>query len=358
MIVSRNMCKSLSGVVLALLCVGSLSAAERRAFSAFQLKEHTETPSSKDHNKFMDWILGKKPSQGKKALLTATTGSSHYPFTPTITWYKAQLASSDFDALLTRTYSTPAVAVSTTSGYYDYTPSGAFWVDFANENTFGGGFRSNGNTQEERMFFEFPQLADLAYILRGGSKILPVSGGEAEPFLIVNAMRKYDVSNVPYGRALDSASPTEIQNDIVFLPKPYASANIIGLAAKDYRKKSGGKYSLNDLKYHLEAALLGDLGALQYNGKNSPVVHTGRWGAGVFKNSVSMMTALQILAAEMAFSGNTNSSQLVFHGIDSALVSSLEQEVVQSLQAGVTPLALLKTFRDRQTFDASWRPQT
>ena len=184
-------------------------------------------------------------------------------------------------------------------------PNNAFWVDFANAHHFGGGFRSSGNVQEERMFDEFPSLPDLAYVLRDSKAILPVTSGDVpEPFLVTSLSRRWDVSKVPYGKKLDSTSPEEVRDSVITPPKPYAVAHIIGLAALDYSKGGNqSRYSMEDLKYHVQAALLGDLAARQYNGSSQVIIHTGKWGSGAFKNSVKMLTALQILAAEMAFNG-------------------------------------------------------
>ncbi len=352
-----------SQIILALICCGCLSAAEpsltEEKASEFSLKKHTETLNAHDHTKFSSWILSAHPSPAKKALLTSTITSTHYPFTPTITWYKASLSTSAFDQLLNQTFLSPSVVVQSAQGNYNYTPDNAFWVDFANASHFGGGFRSKGNVQEERMFDEFPQLSDLAYVLRKSTTILPTTkNGVAEPFLVVDALRKFDVSQVPYGKALDSASPKKVAAAVVKLSKPLKSANIIGLAAKDYSKKHNSRYSTSDLQYHLQAALLGDLAALQYNnGPANLIIHTGRWGAGAFKNSLPMITALQILAAEMAFDGKTPSSLIVFHGIDTSLIITLQQEIVSKLLAGTTPNELLKIFKNRQNDDAAWRPQ-
>jgi hypothetical protein len=182
------------------------------------------------------------------------------------------------------------------------------------------------------------------------------SSGEAEPFLVVQLLRKFDVSNVPYGKKLDDTSPTAVQQAVIRLTAPFKMAHIIGLAAKDCSNMKGAKYSMADLKYHLQAAYLGDLAACQYNGTTAPIIHTGRWGAGAFKNSLKMLTALQILAAEMAFPSATNPGYLFFHGIDNSIIDPIQEEILLALQAGKTPSQLLTTYYNRQKTDASWRP--
>lgn len=327
--------------------------------NSFTLQKHKEHPDPKDHTKFEDWILSQHPSPAKKALLASTLNSTYYPFTPTITWCKAHMNSFDFELLLNATYQAPSVTINSQRGNYDYKPNGAFWVDFANAQHFGGGFRSRGNVQEERLFIEFPMLAHLAYVLRSDDSILPVAkNGSPEPFLVVACLRKFDINKVPYGKDLDDCSPQQVKKDVVRLEKPFPSAHIIGLAAKDYSNKHDPRYTMKDLKYHLQAAFLGDLAALTLNGSSHLVIHSGRWGAGAFKNSLKMITALQILAAEMAFSGTNTNPRLILHSIDSSLITSLREEIVKSLRNGNSPSVLLRTFLDRQTHDSSWRPQS
>jgi hypothetical protein len=346
-------------IVIAFMMLGGTgSLLSGQIPAGFLLESHTETLTPKDHTKFSSWILSQDPSAAKKALLTSTITSTYYPFTPTITWYKASMDQSNFGKLLSKTFSPSTTNIIAASGNYDYTPDGAFWIDFANAKHFGGGFRSHGNVQEERMFDEFPQLPDLAYVLRNNTTIVPVTKqGAAQPFMVVSAERKFDVSNVPYGSALDSASPHTVEKSVVRFNAPFKKANIIGIAAKDYSKTHNARYSMTDLTYHLQAALLGDLAALQYNRSKSVLLHTGKWGSGAFKNSVEMITALQILAAEIAFSGTTVHTSLYFHGIDSSLLSSLQQEIVHLLQTKNTPNAILKILLEKQNHDPAWRPQ-
>ena len=235
---------------------------------AFVLDEHQATLGTDFHN-FQDWILAKNPASPKKALIENTILNIHYPTTSTIDWAKAEMSSKSFDNQLKNSIKSIPLVVTSVSGNYDYTPDNAFWVDFANAKSFGGGFRSNGNVQEERMFMEFPQLAQLAYAKRG-NPILPVSKNCklpreipscAEPFLIFEMLRRFDISKVPYGRAILDVKASQIPKDIETLSKPYAIANIIGLAAIDWcdaqiKKKT---YTLSDLKYLLSEALLGNL---------------------------------------------------------------------------------------------------
>ena len=244
---------SLAFALIGSSCLAGSPSLLEKDSPAFTLQKHTETPDPADHYKFDSWIVSKKPSPAKRALLTSTITSTYYPFTPQIVWYKAKLSSSNFKKLLDNAYPNSSIAISSATGNYSYTPNGAFWVDFANAKHFGGGFRSNGNVQEERMFDEFPILPDLAYVLRHKSSILPVSSnGSPEPFVVVSALRKFDVSKVPYGRALDKASPSQVKQDVVVLNKPFSSANIIGLAAMDFSGEQNSKYSMSDLEFILQ----------------------------------------------------------------------------------------------------------
>lgn len=356
-------------LLLIFICTACLHAEEpfEKQPSVFELQKHTETKYLQDsyYKDFKSWILNKNPTSQKKALLTSTVTKAHYPIVSSIIWYKAALSESAFSTLLSKTYLSSEVAINVARGNYTYTPDGAFWVDFANGQTFGGGFRGKGNVQEERMFDEFPILPDLAFVLnkQGSSQsILPQVNGTAQPFIVTNAGRNFDVSAVPYGSALDSISASEVKQRVVTLNKPFKIANIIGLAAIDFSHDSHAKYSMSDLKYMTQAAYLGDMGALkiwqQSSSENALIVNTGQWGAGAFKNSLKMVIALQILAAEMAFSSSLEEApQLVFYGIQASAVTPIKDEIETALQSGTTPLELLQTFLKRQKTDPSWAPQ-
>jgi len=339
-------------------CLAGSTPLLEKDLPSVTLKKHVENPKPSDHHKFDSWIVSKNPSSAKRALLTSTITTTYYPFSHQIVWYKAILSRSEFKKLLDIAYLNSSVAISSATGNYTYTPHGAFWVDFANASHFGGGFRSSGNVQEERMFDEFPILPDLAYVLRNKDTILPVaSDGTAEPFVVVSALRKFDVSKVPYGNALDKASPSQVKKDVVVLNKPFNSANIIGLAAIDFSGKHNSKYSMSDLEYMTQAAFLGDVAALRIDPAAKPIINTGRWGAGAFKNSVKMVTALQILAAEMAFTSPNTKPQLIFYGIGDSVMNPIQNEIVHELQSGTTPRQILKKYLKRQESDSSWAPQ-
>ena len=128
----------------------------------FDLVLH-ETTLETDFGEFKKWILAKNPPSQKKALIENTILDVHYPTTPTIEWAKAKMTTQDFDTFITSPLKQISLVINPMRGIYNYIPDNAFWVDFANASTFGGGFRSKGNVQEERMFMEFPQLAQLAF---------------------------------------------------------------------------------------------------------------------------------------------------------------------------------------------------
>lgn len=249
----------------------------------FNLDMHQATLGT-DFQAFKSWILALNPPSQKKALIENTILNVHYPTTPTIDWAKAIMSNQDFDHLLASPITGISLVVTPVAGVYNYSPNNAFWVDFANASTFGGGFRKNGNVQEERMFMEFPQLAQLAYAKRN-QPILPVSNNC-------------------------------------------------------------------------------NLGAIKYNlaqGIGTPEVHTGNWGAGAFKNSVSMMTAIQILAgamAQMQKDGVVYGIHLFFHLTRAGLVSNLTNNLLTLLQQGKTPLDVLNYLMSLQADDPStWGPQ-
>ena len=70
-----------------------------------------------------------------------------------------------------------------------------------------------------------------------------------------------------------------------------------------------------------------------------------------------MVTALQILAAEMAFTNPKNNPQLIFYGIQTSVIDPIQEEIVQALRSGITPRQLLKKYLKRQDSDPSWAPQ-
>lgn len=340
----------------------------------FQLDEH-QTTLKTDFKAFRNWMLAKKPPTQKEVLIRNTVLDVHYPLTPTVNWAKAKMSNESFDTLIINPLENISLVVTSVAYPYNYSPNYAFWIDFANANTFGGGFRGKGNVQEERMFMEFPQLPQLGYAKRN-NQILPVtkncttpreSPSCAEPFLVFDILRRFDVNKVPYGKALYQANPKSIPNDIQKLSKPYPIVNIIGLAAND-RCAKGLKdkpYSLLDLKYLLKEALLGNLGALKFNlqqQRGNPEVHTGPWGTGAFKNSEAMITAIQILAgamSQMTNEGIVHGIHLFFHVIPARLVAQIQNDVIIRLKQNQTPLDLLHYFLNLQESDPSiWGPKT
>lgn len=320
------------------------------------LERHTARMSSNDWHAFQDWMLSKNPPNQKKSLIQNTVLKAHYLLSESLWWFKSSISDHDFETLLDTSIRSPTGIISAVSGFYNYSPQYTFWVDFANADTFGGGFRGKGNVQEERMFMEFPQLSQLAFDLKRNAEINPVQNKKPEPFLVPRLQRLFDLSRVPYGHALFDISRQQIINDIQKLSAPYAIAHIIGIAAKDYSQTSHAEYSMNDLEYHLRAALLGWLSAKEYpNAKASPLeIHTGAWGSGAFKNSPKMITALQILAFYMA--KLETGATLTFHGMNTSLVTPIATEIRTSLQGGITPQQLIKRFQNRQKTDSSWRP--
>ena len=114
-------------ITVALLCMGTLCATENQ-FPTFELREHIEKPDPAEFKQFKEWILSQHPSPAKKALLTSTITSTHFPLSPTITWYKAHISVSTFKELLEEAYLSTSLDILTKKNNYDYKPDGAFWI--------------------------------------------------------------------------------------------------------------------------------------------------------------------------------------------------------------------------------------
>lgn len=353
-------------LALACLSLSPLSGAEKKNKPPkVDVKKYTTSLYSQDYRAFTNWILEKNANQAKYELLVDTVVKARYPLTNTITWYKASLSNKKFKQLLKKQVIQGKIKIKTDHSFFSYKTNGAFWVDFANGSTFGGGFRSNGNVQEERMFLEFPQLAQLAFNVRNNTAILPFQKKDVEPFLVVNLQRAFDISRVPYGSKLSNADPLDVRNSIHSVSNPHSHAHVIGLVAKDWKRSKRKKYSIRDLHFHLKQALVANIAALKFHkAKQKKLkfeVHTGRWGAGAFKNSVKMLTAIQILAAHMSLQKGVapkkTTPAFIFHSIRSSLIKQLQQEIETNLQNGITPEGLLNQWLIRQDTDSSWRPQ-
>ncbi len=351
--------------------------------SAIDVKR-VKTDLTGTQSSFSDWLLAEKPYAQKEALLKGTIGQISYPYSKPkvdfVNWSQITMSDKNFEALLNSSINLNTInfSVFADPGEYDYKPDGTFWVDFADADKFGGGFRGMGNLQEERIFFQFPQLAQLAYAARNNPP-LPVSPGasgvfptteDAQPFIVFDVFRRFDVSNVPYADALKLITVAQVYSDIITLKQPYEQVNIIGIASLNWCQTSPPipvkQYKLSNLEYLLKESLLGNLGAISSliefsPGNTTAGIHSGQWGTGDFGNSVSMVTAIQILSGIMSqidVKGKQYGMNLHLHGVSQSLISETEDIVKNILRSGGTPKDVLDHLLDLQSSDPTdWQPR-
>lgn len=332
---------------------------------------------------FREWLFAKKPYQQKQMLLASTSKKIPYPYPKanSVHWAQITMSDTDFQTLLNRPIDVSKINFRVTAEptSYNYQPKGSFWVDFADAEKFGGGFRGNGNLEEERMFFEFPQLAQLAFA-KQASPPLPVktssgtfpTSADAQPFIIFNTFRHFDVSQVPYGYELEKVQPASTINHLVKeLPSPYAEVNIIGIASLNWCQKNppitSKKYTDSNLLYLLKESLLSNLGAIMSLIQFSPThtaasIHSGQWGSGAFGNSLYTVTALQILSGMMSQIHNHNHQygiHLHLHGVSQTIINEVENIVKTELKKpGGSPAKLIKLILNLQNSDfKKWGPK-
>lgn len=264
-----------------------------------------------DIQDFENWLL-KHADEHKSAVLKALM--------PPVTTLNKNKVSIDFylfnqTCSLEGTKSTDFSQVGYVEDNYDYSDEGRSYIDFANPHTFGGGWRSSGQGQEERIFEKAPKLALLAYLsAKAKISIAPRSG-----VAIV----------IPNVELLDVDAPP---------------VTITAIAAKFWTKK-GSFYSNHDLNHHFQASYRACIAEKKLN-PNNPTIHTGDWGCGEFNGSLYINTTLQLYAAQMA--GVT----INFHNIDEQAVSAAQQLADEN----DTPRQLFRAIRNLKA-DPTWRAQ-
>jgi hypothetical protein len=297
----------------------------------------------------------------KRQLLDNTVlHSTVKPSATPLTYQVVSLDKQNFQKLLNSKVQGERTQISCLRTWYDYKDPHSYWVDFANATSFGGGYKSRGNVQEETMFCEFPDLAYLDCAVKGN--IHPCTDGEhfcptdATPFIIKDVTRQYKVDKALYGRKLEEFNGNISEKVERLQNQPPVS--IIGLAAVNWNSKKipiegRKKYQLNHLEYHLKAAYLGNIGAKE-GSEGRVCIHTSSWGCGAFANSYKMMVAIQILAAKMA------DVDVVFHGTTNGsvqMVAEIQTLIQQNLDQGKTAADILQLFLKQQEVDSQWAPQ-
>jgi len=309
------------------------------------LKTVRLTTNAFDMADFVRWVDAHWKSSQKSKLLESTL-FTHEPLPQTleITYHQLYMSQDEFAQKL----NAPLNEINTAfhEGWYAYTDQGHLHIDFANAYSFGGGWRVEGNVQEETLFCEFFKLALLAYLSAAtGEMIRPATGSpeqenaDATPFIVENVERQYRVDPALYGNGIYEVNAREIPGYVT--PQENTSVVFGGIAAR--RWSSQGTYSRNDLLYHLKAAYLAFIGEKLLNEADARA-HTGPWGCGVFHNSPKMLTGIQLLAARMA------GVDINFWGVDADAELVAQVNRFENAEEGI------QYFLDQQESDPSWKP--
>jgi hypothetical protein len=198
---------------------------------------------------------------------------------------------------------------------YDKKETEAFqvWVDFANMKL-GGGVFGDGFIQEETMFLETPELANVAacdQITRSGN-----SGGVLEgsprPMLFKGVHRVIDIKEFP--KPWDEEKYQVLLEDRYTTPLKKDEAQqiiVLAMAAPSLKGTSGQQWTHNTLRDLFNTFVAGfqlsrdvaDKAATTPAGRrhaaaNPPVlINTGGIGTGAFDNNPTVVAVLQVLAA-------------------------------------------------------------
>jgi hypothetical protein len=202
-------------------------------------------------------------------------------------------------------------------GYFDYAPAldrtGAVeWhVNFADPELFVA-HGSSLFAQDEMQVAEHPALGSLKEALDAREVCaLTVDRNEPTPILVMDVERRCHVATEPnasegrpyglYGNAFAQADAATIKRATTRIDPPTAT-NLIAMAALP---GGSGRYRIGEIDYLLRTAYTAFRAAVLESARSRGpkclvAVHTGFWGCGAFGGNRVLMTALQVLAAEMA----------------------------------------------------------
>jgi hypothetical protein len=213
-------------------------------------------------------------------------------------------------------------------GYYDYAPTPGWdgaveWhVNFADPHLFAA-YGSGLFAQDELQVAEHPALGALREaLLAEGLPAVTVEEDQPTPVLVMGVERRCHVDTAHsglYGGAFARATPVAIRSATVAISPPTIS-NVIAMAAP-----AGGtvRYSAADIEYVLRTAFTGFRAAVLESRRvvreARVVAHSGFWGCGAFGGNRILMSALQILAGEIA-----GLERLVLHTMDEAGSAAVE----------------------------------
>lgn len=295
------------------------------------------------------WLFGKPHSINKDKLLELTL----FPFPPderSITYY--QMCESNLSKLTQASYTLPEVFFS--KEWYTYQHPGHFYVDFAHPHLFGGEFRSWGNLQEEILFCEFPKLAHLAFATAHDPCSCRDEKGKPTPFLVTDVKRHAIIHDL-YNGNLNRIPTSEIESKIEYIEHHKAiSVHILGMAAIAW-EGINHKYSEMDLLDLLQTAFLAFDGTGMVASTRKPVIHTGCWGCGAFRNSEKTITVIQLTAAALA------GVEIVFDGLDHPMTPHYTEAFLEEAKTIVASKRnaeeVFKEILQRQESDLTWAPK-
>ena len=184
--------------------------------------------------------------------------------------------------------------------------------------------------QDELQVAEHPALASLREtLIRKGTSTRTVDNDRPTPILIRNVERRCSIDTKPcskrpyglYGNEFSRALP----EDIVKATKQIVPPTITNIIAIEAPTEGYGAYTAETIEYILSTAATGFAAArfesLQ-NGANAVTIHTGFWGCGAYGGNRILMTALQIIAANLA-----GINKLVFHAVNEEGTDTIQQGV-------------------------------
>jgi hypothetical protein len=226
-------------------------------------------------------------------------------------------------------------------------------IDFANDRFGGGVIGPRGFAQEEKLLLEtnlIPEAGDYQNLTR-------------DP-LYIQALQTHQfvgAGKSVYGNSKMGANNCQTIDNVDINPgnlpqyfqslSPPRQVNIIAMAALDIGRLGYKEYTIENYQQMFETAYKA-FQAHQINGGKT--VHSGAWGAGVFRNSENVTCVIQILAAQAA------GLQLIYHGSQPAYESAL-RFLRGPHVAGkdyTTVFKSMQNYMQRQHSSSSfWRPQ-
>jgi len=205
------------------------------------------------------------------------------------------------------------------------------FVDFANRYLGGDCWGEKGNAQEEMMVQSFPAFALLL------SEYNPywwrnVPNSKYNPKLFTRKPEGIDKGLAPSLASPNSAHSLLLTDFRPFFEISYdkqkninhikktinnpPAVNILAMAAPQLTKNQQNNFYTENIVRDILSQALAGFDVVKKTGfkKNKKVIlHTGRWGTGVFAHDLNMMTAVQLAAAQLIFDKN---DEIIFTAIN------------------------------------------